>query len=203
MATHWEAPIQYINLGRVAGHADVHGYMHGLASAAPGPEAELDALRGVYACKPTSELLGIYEQQQEVLLRLAGELQESTKRNIELSTSNLQQLQKLQSSSSPVVANIVMQPQRLSQLSNQVRQRFRYSSVPGLGMSGLPTMEAAPDMVAGGSTQSRSGGPSADGHLPLVHRDAGNESARQGICTQEDAAAILLQMSRRMADEPW
>lgn len=159
----------------------------------PSPEAGLESkeeVRGVYSQKPTGELLSIYEQQQEDLVKLSKELEEFTKKNIELSTSNLQQLQKLHSSNSPVVANIVMQPPRLSQLNLQVRQQSQR-------MGSLPHVEGA-DMVRGASL----GGVSGERHVEENQRDAdaSNDVAPQGICTQEDAAAILLQMSRRMVD---
>lgn len=202
----------YLNLSSAAGRADVHGYIHDLdvgASVGPGPEPEVEAkddVWEVYAHKPTGELLTIYEQQQEELVKLSKELEEFTKKNIELSTSNLQQLQKLQNTNSPIVANIVMQPPRLSQLSVQVRQQQqRRDSISALGISSLPSVTAAGDVSGGGPL----GGPGEQGsefHVPHTghaHDDAGDKSAPQGICTQEDAAAILLQMSRRMVDDPW
>ena len=198
--------MDHITVSCGAGGAGAPGCMHELVATAPGPEAELEAMDDVwegYAHKSTSELLSIYEHQQEELVKLSKELEEFTKRNIELSTSNLQQLQKLQCNSSPIVANIVMQLPLLSQLSNHVRQQSRGSSISGRGMRGLPFAAAAADMVAGGSIGSRHGERGGDGHMPHVHGDTGTESAPAGICTQEDAAATLLQMSRRMVDEPW
>jgi hypothetical protein len=172
----------------------------------PGPGLPLEAkdgVWGVYADKPTSELLSIYEQQQEELVKLSKELEEFTKKNIELSTSNLQQLQQLHSTNSPVVSNIAMQPPRLSQLSLQVRQRLQQDSASAIGLGNFPHHAgAAGNMVQGGSFDGRPREHRGDGHMLHVNaqRDAEDDSAPHGICTQEDAAAILLQMSRRIDD---
>lgn len=178
------------------GRPDIPGFMHDVGSTVfPSPEAGLESkeeVRGVYSQQPTGELLRIYEQQQEELVKLSKELEEFTKKNIELSTSNLQQLQKLHSSNSPVVANIVMQPPRLSQLNLQVRQQSQRMDI-------LPHVEGA-DMVRGASLGGVPG--ERDGGENLLDADDSDHVAPQGICTQEDAAAILLQMSHRMVDGP-
>jgi hypothetical protein len=173
-----------------------------------GQEEVKGEVRDVYAHLSTSELLGIYERQQEELVKLSKRLEEITKKNIEISTSNLQQLQSLQHAgvphaASPAVASLGMQAPKLSQLSLRVRQQSRKESMASLGVrrrsgAGCEGWGGVGAGVSG--TQHAAGAADGDGVLGGAHDK--HENALQGICTQEDAAAILMQMSRRMIDDP-
>ena len=155
-----------------------------------------------YQDMSTSELLEVYEQQQEELVKLSKQLEDFTRKNIQLSTRNLEQLQELQSSNSPIVANMIVQPPLLSQLATRVRQQ---AQAPQAMLRGGPPDDGATTAVGRCTTAAAEDAPrprscasTDDGS-----RDAGPEEVRlsrpRGVVTQEQAAAILMQMSQRMA----
>lgn len=191
------------NVNIAAGQLDMPGYMRELDIGPPilprlEASFEEDTVRHMYEQRPTSELLSIYNQQQEELVKLSKELEQCTKNNIELSTTNLQRLQKLHDSSSPVTNSIVMQP--LSQFFHQVRQQSQRGGVPALGEGGsFPHRGGSGDLVHEGSC----GGSPVGRHRSHAHGDSDDERGLHGICTQEDAATILLQMSQHMVKDSW
>eukprot|EP00892_Ulva_mutabilis_P003309 jgi/Ulvmu1/134/UM001_0138.1 len=171
----------------------------------PAQESSLGMANGdsadAYQDMTTSELLEVYEQQQEELVKLSKELADYTRKNIQLSTQNLEQLQQLQDTNSPIVSNMIMQPPLLSQLATRVRQQAQ--DPPALLRSDGTTAVAA---GSGGAAVGTEDGPRprSRGSTDEGSREACPEEVRvsrpRGVVTQEQAAAILMQMSQRMAD---
>lgn len=151
----------------------------------------------------TSELLEVYEQQQEELVKLSKELEDYTRKNIQLSMRNLEHLQQLQSTNSPIVPHAFVQPPLLSQLATRVRQQAQQplgalGDHPGdSGATATPTGPA-------GDAEEAAPLPQPRGSTDEGGREAAAEEVRlqrpRGVVTQEQAAAILMQMSQRMAD---
>lgn len=149
-----------------------------------------------YQDMTTAQLLEVYEQQQEELVKLSKELEDYTRKNIQLSTRNLEHLQQLQGTNSPIMSQAIVQPPRLSQLATRVRRQAQEhpTEVGDRPGDGGAAVGAADEMQ-----QPHSRASTEDGS-----REGGAEEIRlprpRGVVTQEQAAAILMQMSQRMAD---
>lgn len=173
----------------------IHRDTGDISEAAPSHNGE------AYRHMSTSELLEVYEQQQEELVKLSKELEDYTRKNIQLSTANLEHLQRLHSSNSPIMSQAIIQPPLLSQLASRVRQQQAQEPLTPVGDHPMSARASGPGAE----------GPSEEAPRPHSHasteegsREGGAEEVRiarpHGVETQEQAAAILMQMSQRMAN---